>query len=120
LPQGKKAAAFAFTSGYAISSNAQNPDACWAWIAFLTRQVPPYGMPARKSLAESKDFEDTVGQDVSVVARASVEHALFFSPAGWDIYGTFQIFNEALEKLYSGNTTAQQAMEWAQQQSQYK
>ncbi|MBN1584389.1 MAG: extracellular solute-binding protein [Anaerolineae bacterium] len=120
LPKGKQSATFAFTNGYVISTSAQDPDACWAWISFLTHQVPPYGMPARKSVAESKGFEDMVGKDVAAVARASVEHALFFSPAGWDIYGTFQIFNEALEKLYSGKMTAQQVMEWAQQQSQYK
>jgi multiple sugar transport system substrate-binding protein len=120
LPKGRQSATFAFTSGYVISSRAQDPDACWAWISFLTRQVPLYGMPARKSVADSKDFEDLVGKDVASVARMSVGHALFFSPSGWDIYGTFQIFNEALSGLYSGQMTAQQAMEWAQEKSQYK
>jgi multiple sugar transport system substrate-binding protein len=120
LPRGKEPATFAFTSGLVVSSETENPDACWKWIDFLTRQVPLYGMPVRKSLVESKTFEDEVGQDVAAVARASVEHALLFSPAGWDIYGTFQIFGEAVEKINSGRVSAQEAMEWAQATSQYK
>jgi ABC-type glycerol-3-phosphate transport system substrate-binding protein len=120
LPRGKEPAAFAFTSGLAVSSETENPDACWKWIDFVTRQVPLYGMPVRKSLAESKTFEDEVGKDVAAVARASVEYALLFSPAGWDLYGTFQIFDEAVEKINGGWLSAQEAMEWAQQTSQYK
>jgi ABC-type glycerol-3-phosphate transport system substrate-binding protein len=71
-------------------------------------------MPVRKSLAESKTFEDEVGKDVAAVARTSVENALLFSPSGWDIYGMFPIFNEAIEKIISGQMSAQEAMEWAQ------
>jgi ABC-type glycerol-3-phosphate transport system substrate-binding protein len=120
LPKGRESATFAYTLGYAIAGNAEHPDACWEWIDYLTRQTPRSGMPARKSIVDSKAFEEEVGQDVAQVARDSVEHALLFSPKGWDIYGTFQILNEALEKIYGGDMTAQQAMEWAQQQSQYK
>jgi ABC-type glycerol-3-phosphate transport system substrate-binding protein len=120
LPRGKEQAAFAFTDGLAISSETENADACWKWIAFLTRQVPLYGMPVRKSLVESKTFEDEVGRDVAAVARVSVEHALFLSPAAWDIYGTFQIFAEAVDKIDIGTVSAQEAMEWAQAKSQYK
>ncbi|MBL7199446.1 MAG: hypothetical protein ISS56_04805 [Anaerolineae bacterium] len=34
-------------------------------------------------------------------------------------YGTFQTFNEALEKIYGGEVSAAEAMEWAQERSQY-
>ena len=120
LPIGKQSTTSAFASGYVISAQAQAPDACWAWISFLTRQSPRNGMPARKSVTESKEFEDQVGKDVAAVARMSIEHALFLDPSGWEIYGTFQILNEALRKVLGGTDSAQDAMEWAQQTSQYK
>ena len=84
------------------------------------RQLPRNGMPARRSVTESKEFEDQVGKDVAAVARTSIEHALFLNPSGWDIYGSFQILNEALQKVLGGTDSAQEAMEWAQQKSQYK
>jgi multiple sugar transport system substrate-binding protein len=120
LPKGAHSATFAYLGGYVISEQAPSPDACWQWIAYLTRQIPRYGVPVRKSLIASEAFENEVGADVAAVARTSVEHALLFSPAAWDIYGTFQIFNEALAKLYGGEVTALEAMSWAQEKSQYK
>ena len=58
--------------------------------------------------------------EVAAAARTSIEHALFLDPSGWEIYGSFQIFNEALHKVLAGTDSAQEAMEWAQQASQYK
>jgi multiple sugar transport system substrate-binding protein len=120
LPRGRQSAAFASASGYAISAQAEAPDACWEWISFLSRQVLPYGMPARKSVTESQAYEDQVGKDVAAVARMSIEHALFLSPAGWDVYGTFQIFDEAVVKISNDLETAQEAMDWAQAKSPYQ
>lgn len=120
LPQGQSPGTFSSTVGYVISGQAVAPDACWEWIDFLTRQVPQNGMPARRSVAESEAFADQVGKDVADVASRSIEHAVLFSPAGWDIYGSFQIFNEALEKIYGEEMTPLEAMAWAQERSQYK
>jgi len=120
MPRGKTSAAFASVMGYSILSDAQYPDACWAWISFLPRQVPLGGAPPRQSVIESKAFEEHAGEDVAAVARASIEHALYLSPAGWDIYGTFQIFDEAIAKVTGGTASAAEAMDWAQGRSQYK
>lgn len=117
LPRGKRSATFASAEGLVISSEAGYPDACWKWIEFLTRHVPLRGVPARKSVLASKAFENEVGKEVAVVARTSIEHALFFSPAGWDVYGAFQIYREAMEKIISGQTNAYEAMKWAQDKS---
>lgn len=116
MPKGQQAAAFAFVEGLSIAADAQSPDASWLWVDYLTRQIPPYGMPVRSPLVESKGFEDEVGKDVAAVARSSIEHALFFSPSGWDIYGSLYFFNEAIHKVIGLGMSAQEAMEWAQQQ----
>lgn len=120
MPRGKTSAAFAFVMGYSIVSDAEYPDACWKWISFLTRQVPPGGAPPRQSVVESEAFEEQAGKDVADVAKASIEHALFLSPAGWDIYGTLQLFTEAMHKVTGDGVAPLEALAWAQERSQYK
>jgi multiple sugar transport system substrate-binding protein len=120
MPRGQAAAAFASVQGYSILSDAEFPDACWEWIAFLTRQVPLGGVPPRQSTIDSEAYAEQAGSDVAAVGRASIEHALFLSPKGWDIYGTFQIFDEAVAKVTGGTASAAEAMAWAQERSQYK
>jgi len=120
MPRGKTSAAFASVMGYSILSDAEYPDACWEWISFLTHQVPLDGAPPRQSVVESKAFEEQAGKDVADVARASIEHALFLSPAGWDIYGTFQLFTEAMHKVTGSDVAPLEALDWAQERSQYK
>jgi multiple sugar transport system substrate-binding protein len=120
LPMGKQRAAMGFANGYVISANAENPDAAWEWLVFLTHQVPPYGIPARASVLASEAFEDEVGQDVAAAARASAEHVLLLSDEAWEIYGQFQTFDEALERIYGGMATPAEAMQWAQEKSVFK
>jgi ABC-type glycerol-3-phosphate transport system substrate-binding protein len=120
LPTGRQPAAFAFALGYVISARAQSPDACWEWIVYLSHQPPPEGIPVRKSVLASEAFEEEVGEAVAAVARTAIEHALFLGPEAWDIYGEFQTFNEALNKLYGGEMTASQAMQWAQENSSFR
>jgi ABC-type glycerol-3-phosphate transport system substrate-binding protein len=117
---GKQRAAMGFALGYVISANAENPDAAWEWLVYLTHQVPLYGMPARTSVLESEKYEDEVGQDVAAAARISVENVLLLSDEAWEIYGQFQTFNEALEQIYAGMATPYEAMQWAQERSSFK
>jgi len=120
LPMGKQRAAMGFALGYVISSQAEDPDAAWEWLVYLTHQVPLEGIPARRSVLESQEFEDQVGEDVAAAARVSVEHVLLLSDEAWEIYGQFQTFNEALNMIYSGQATASEAMLWAQEKSQFR
>ena len=120
LPQGQQRAAMGFALGYVLSAQAQNPDAAWEWLVYLTHQVPPVGVPARRSVLESQEFEDQVGADVAAAARASVDSVILLSAEAWEIYGQFQTFNEALNMIYSGQASAYEAMSWAQQKSRFK
>jgi multiple sugar transport system substrate-binding protein len=120
LPQGKQRASMGFAVGYIISAQAENPDAAWEWLVYLTHQVPPEGIPARRSVLESEAFEHQVGQDVADAARVSIEHVLLLSDEAWEIYGQFQTFNEALNMIYSGQASAGDAMLWAQEKSHFR
>lgn len=120
LPVGQQRAALGFALGYVISARAEDTDAAWEWLVYLTHQVPPRGIPARRSVLASQAFEDEVGADVAAAARASAEHVLLLSDEAWEIYGQFQTFNEALNMIYSGQATAAEAMTWAQEKSQFR
>jgi ABC-type glycerol-3-phosphate transport system substrate-binding protein len=118
LPRGAQLAAPAFARGYYISSQAASPQACWQWVSFLSQRLPPGMMPARKSLAESRAYEQLVGDDVAAVARASVDGALMFSPRLFQAGGWFFPFNSAVDAVAEGRSTAGEALTRAQQQTE--
>jgi multiple sugar transport system substrate-binding protein len=115
LPSEAQSATDAVVQGYAISSSTAHHDACWEWIAWLSEQVPYRFMPARRSLAESSTYEDLVGTEVALVARASMEHAYIYDAA---VIGLFEkpveAFEDALEDILQGHKTPQEAMDEAQ------
>jgi ABC-type glycerol-3-phosphate transport system substrate-binding protein len=115
LPREAQSATQAWVEGYAISSSTENHDACWEWIAWLSEQVPYRLMPARRSLAESPAYEDVVGTEVALVARASMEHAVIVDVAA---LGQFErateAFDDALEDILQGHATPLEAMDEAQ------
>ena len=102
--------------GYAISAEAQNPDACWQWITFLSNEIPPGLIPARAALLESKAYEDQVGLDVANVAVASLEDAeiVSFLNLFMGFRVEMQTFVRAIERIQRGEMTAEEAMDWAQ------
>ena len=120
LPRGAQAATFASVGGLAIREEAQNPDVCWEWIAFLTRQVPLDGIPAREPVAESETYADLVGRDVAAAARASMENPLYFSPALYDVFDAFRVYERAAVTIIEGNTPAAEALNKAQQESKFR
>lgn len=78
LPAGEGVAAGAYrsVSGYFISSHTQVRQACWQWIAFLTRQLETiWGVPSRRSVVESAAFRQKVGAERAAVFEASVAAA---------------------------------------------
>jgi multiple sugar transport system substrate-binding protein len=79
LPQDASASTLAFVLAYAASSDTRHPQACWEWISYLSRNPPPFVVPARRSLAESADFDEQVGAETAAVARTSIEQALIVS-----------------------------------------
>lgn len=120
LPQGAQLATFASLEGYAITTTAEDPEACWTWISFLTRQISVGGLPARRSLVESRELEDEMGKEAAATAREAIQGTLFFAPNLYDRYGTLQLYTEAVNMIVEQQKPPQEAMNWAQQQSKLK
>jgi ABC-type glycerol-3-phosphate transport system substrate-binding protein len=54
-----------------ISRQSAHPTACWQWIKFLSAQPGVFtGIPVRRSVIESADFEAAVGTETAAVYRA--------------------------------------------------
>ena len=99
-----------FFTGYSrahmISSNAQNPQACWDWITFLSDQpTVQLGVPARRSVMESSNWEAVVGKEKAAAMRAAMEHlrgpqgAVDISPLTYPV-GVWR--SEAIRKALTG------------------
>jgi len=118
LPRDAQSAMPAIAFGHAISSQAANPDACWKWITFVSKQAQtPYNMtPARRSLVESVEYEQFVGGDIAAVARQSMQGAVLLSPEMIDFIPFGAYFN-AIDAITSGRSTPQEAMTRAQQEA---
>jgi multiple sugar transport system substrate-binding protein len=119
LPSDAQSATQAMVEGYAISSDTEHHDACWEWIVWLSEQAPYRLMPARRSLAESSDYEDMVGAEVAAVARTSMEHALVVDvPALEEYAGIMEAYGEALRDILQGHATPMEAMDELQHSAQ--
>ena len=114
LPSNGSAATLGTASGYLISSQTRFPDACWQWISFLSQQMPQGAVPARKSLAESSAYRDSVGSEVAAVARASLENAALLSPGMMQFWGDLGHFWRAIDSISRGSATPEEAMLQAQ------
>ncbi len=64
------------SASFFVSEKTNDPEACWEFVSYLSQQLPPVGIPARRSLAESPEYEQQAGSDVAAVARASMEQAI--------------------------------------------
>jgi multiple sugar transport system substrate-binding protein len=118
LPRDAQAAALTLVEGYFISSDSQHPDACWEWISYLSEQMPQRQAPVRRSVAESAEYEREVGPDVAAIVRASMDNALLLSPELAKFEDALGLFTQAFEAIMSGRSTPEEAMTWAQRESQ--
>jgi multiple sugar transport system substrate-binding protein len=95
-----------------IFEDAQNPEACWEWLSFVSEQMPPeWLVPMRKSQVESDAFTQLVGSEAAAVVRASTNDLLIISPATAD---RLNIFRQAVERIIYERSTPSEALEWAQ------
>lgn len=78
LPSGKGwIAQEGYVTGYVISANTPHPSACWEWIKFLSAQLSIVkGLPARRSLAESPEYEGRLGTEMALALRYSLEQGI--------------------------------------------
>ncbi len=116
LPRGNRSATMALVEGYFISADTQHRDAAWQWISFLSQQLPQRMAPVRRSLAESKEYEQQVGAEVAAVARASMEDALLLSPKLAEFEDALGVLQRAFSEIAAGRFHPAEAMDWAQQQ----
>jgi ABC-type glycerol-3-phosphate transport system substrate-binding protein len=121
LPRGQRSATFCISSVHAISARTEHLEASWQWIAFLSRQLPPRWMPARRSLAESEVYGDQVGEEEAAAARAAIESTVvlpFYMQK--ERLKEIEIWYDAVLDAAEGKASAQEALFEAQQKSKLK
>jgi multiple sugar transport system substrate-binding protein len=109
-----------WVNGYAISSQTQHPDVAWRLVEFLSRQMPTRYIPVRRSQAESEEYERRAGSAAAAVSRAVLENGLPYYPRDC-LSRTLEalgILEQAAGTIESGARTAQEAMDWAQQEAE--
>jgi len=103
---------------YAISSQTRHRDASWQWIAFLGQQMPHRLTPARKSLAQSTEYEQLVGDHLAAVVRISLENNVQPTPRTHAQFAAqMTVFASAFGRIIDGSWTPQEAMDWAQREA---
>lgn len=100
-------------SGQFISSQSTHPQACWAWMKFLSEQ--PYafpGIPARRSVIQSSTWETSIGLEKAEVYRVTLEQThennSFFTRIWGPVNG---IWGSALDSIFDGADTTQTLLE---------
>ncbi|MEJ2265295.1 MAG: extracellular solute-binding protein [Anaerolineales bacterium] len=93
-------------NGHYITRQAEDPQACWTWIKFLSEQPTAFpGVPARRSIAESPEWEAFVGAEDAAIYRLAqervqpVDTGQFYSRTGWPFY---QWRSEAVAAVMKG------------------
>ena len=118
VPRGERPATAAVLDAYFVTSQAEHPEACWAWVAFLSRHVPGQIAPVRRSVLESGAVEDELGEEVAAVLRAALEDAWLIVPGGFDFFRIrFRPYMNAMQHIFDGDLTVLEAMERAQEQA---
>jgi ABC-type glycerol-3-phosphate transport system substrate-binding protein len=103
-------------TGFYISAQAQNPQACWDWIAYLSAQpAAEETWPARKSVAASADWQARVGPQKAGIFQAAENRAPAASSAGPERLALQQIWNAGMAQIYAG-AAPQNALAEAQAQ----
>ena len=122
LPQDAiRFAPFWVEEGYAISSGTSTPDECWRWINFITWQINPRLIPARRSLVESDGYVQVVGEDVATLVRQSLEFAVPVSIWQWINLGSaIDTFNQAIEDIVERQAAPRDTLDAAQERASGK
>ena len=120
-PRGQHSATICISSVHAISARTEHLQASWRWIVFLSRQMPPDWMPARRSLAESDVYESVVGEETAAAARAAIESTVVLPfYAHRERLKEVERFYAAVLDAAEGQVAPQQALSEAQQASKLK
>lgn len=110
--------------GYYISAASPHPQACWAWLRFLSEQpTAVQGVPARRSVVESATYRQQVGEERATIYSAILNN---YTPPADDLL-LFQQpwlakarpwWEAAYTKIVKGEAGAAEALQAAQQQAE--
>ena len=109
------------SSGYFISSQTENRQACWQWISFLTGQpAAVQGLPARQSVATSDEYRQKVGAsraDAYLATMGDSEQPSAFqllTDEAW-LGGAIYWYGQAFGQVIEGKASVEDALDAAQQ-----
>jgi len=119
LPRDRDAFTLATVNGFVISKRTRYPEACWQWIMFLSEQMPTLNMPARMSLAESSKYVQLVGAEVAEAARTAARDAVLINPNLIGFEQGLNALGTAFTAIRDGQTSAEAALNAAQEQAGY-
>ncbi|MBN1221077.1 MAG: sugar ABC transporter substrate-binding protein [Anaerolineae bacterium] len=120
LPREAQFVTGAWGWGYGISSDTPNPQAAWQWVVFLSEQMPSRLVPARRSLAESEAYKESV-TDYAAIQATLEEAQLIPYMSLWtepELNSALWPLENALRKIVRGDATPQEAMTAAQEQAE--
>jgi len=110
LPHDEASATIGLVHAHGIAWDTDYPDACWEWITFLNEQMPPFTIPARRSMAESDTYRERVGQDTADVALASIEHAMVIDGSQEGVSFDMGQYMEAVTDMLNGDALVMEAL----------
>jgi ABC-type glycerol-3-phosphate transport system substrate-binding protein len=118
MPRGERSAALVNVQFAYISSRAEQPEACWQWMRYLSQHLPPgYLAPVRTSLLNSPTFKHQVGTDMAVAYREALQADVRLGLGDGRGEGPFLAWlQEALVKVSRGEN-ANTVMEEVQQKA---
>jgi ABC-type glycerol-3-phosphate transport system substrate-binding protein len=112
-------APFWVEEGYSISSATSNPHESWQWINFVTWQINPRLIPARRSLVDSEAYSRIAGEEVAALVRQSIEFAVPVSIWQWiNLGNALEAFNQAIEDVVEHQASPQESLDAAQERVQ--
>jgi ABC-type glycerol-3-phosphate transport system substrate-binding protein len=111
LPGDQSEATMYWGQGYYITSRTAHVEEAWAWIQYLSEQSTGRALPARRSVAETSGFRESVGEQVAAAALYAVEHLVPPNNIAGDVpQETLEMYTQLVESVVNGELTAAEAM----------
>ncbi|MHB1356175.1 MAG: ABC transporter substrate-binding protein [Anaerolineae bacterium] len=102
-----------------ISSQAADADACWEWLEYLSKQLPPDQLlPARTSLRQGMRPQDISEQESLAAGSAALEGILLINvDQGDQVIPALDAFWKAVSAILRKNEPAEEQLQQAQQKA---
>jgi ABC-type glycerol-3-phosphate transport system substrate-binding protein len=115
---GAEASLPATVTGLYISAETEQREACWQWLKFLMEHDTAFGIPARRSIAESEQFYLRAGSaaDMMLQNAEQIHERQLEQPPEW--MNLIWWYGVALTRAIEENVTAEEAL--AATQTEFK